>query len=246
MRVLWHCGPIDSAHRCVWILRLPFGPLRQLAFVFGGEYNRRTSEGRGPSRGWPPVACREVETSRRRNSRVRTGLVDQSLTTGRAGVYGSDHAAAGLCPGAAGRAESQFDVLSGPAALVFEPDAFVSTGVPGPARALGFRGRPGALLVLAILFQGPFAALKQLFDLVGHASLVRKAARARLAREPDGLDRDRLHRRFLDGQPGMVFTQESRKADLVMLTKSRGLRRAGHGARNVRGTDATPRCGRAG
>ncbi len=33
-----------------------------------------------------------------------------------------------------------------------------------------------ALLVLAVLFQGPWLAFRQLFDLVGHAGLVRTAA----------------------------------------------------------------------
>ena len=80
-----------------------------------------------------------------------------------------------------------------------------------------------ALLVLAILFQGPFAALKQVFDLVGHASLVRKAARrvwraSRMVSIAIGFTVVSW-----TASQAWVFTQESRKADLVMLTKSRGL-----------------------
>ena len=79
-----------------------------------------------------------------------------------------------------------------------------------------------AFLVLAILYQGPFAALKQGFDLVGHASLVRKAARrvwraSRLVSIAIGFT-------VLSwtASQAWVFTQESRRADLVLLTKSRG------------------------
>jgi hypothetical protein len=78
-----------------------------------------------------------------------------------------------------------------------------------------------ALLFLAVLFQGPFAALKQVFDLVGHASLVRKAARrvwraSRMVSIAIGFT-------VLSwtASQAWVFTQESRKADLVLLTKSR-------------------------
>jgi hypothetical protein len=78
------------------------------------------------------------------------------------------------------------------------------------------------LLVLAILFQGPFAALKQLFDIVGHASLVRKAARrvwraSRMVSIAIGFTVVSW-----TASQAWVFTQESRRADLVMLTKSRG------------------------
>ena len=78
------------------------------------------------------------------------------------------------------------------------------------------------LLVLAILFQGPFAALKQVFDLVGHASLVRKAARrvwraSRMVSIAIGFTVVSW-----TASQAWVFTQESRKADLLLLTKSRG------------------------
>src|ERR1700734_4472193 len=49
--------------------------------------------------------------------------------------------------------------------------------VPGLHGLWAFAAGLCVLLILAILFQGPFAALKQLFDLVGHARLVQKAAR---------------------------------------------------------------------
>ncbi len=78
------------------------------------------------------------------------------------------------------------------------------------------------LLVLAILFQGLIAALKQVFDLVGHASLVRKASRrvwraSRMVSIAIGFTVVSW-----TASQAWVFTQESRKADLVMLTKSRG------------------------
>jgi hypothetical protein len=78
------------------------------------------------------------------------------------------------------------------------------------------------LLVLTILVQGPFAALKQFFDLVGHASLVRKAARrvwraSRMVSIAIGFTVVSW-----TASQAWVFTQESRRADLVMLTKSRG------------------------
>jgi hypothetical protein len=77
------------------------------------------------------------------------------------------------------------------------------------------------LLVLAILFQGPFAALKQLFDLVGHASLVRKATRrvwraSRMVSIAIGFTVVSW-----TASQAWVYTQETRRADLVMLTKSR-------------------------
>ncbi len=78
-----------------------------------------------------------------------------------------------------------------------------------------------ALLVLAILFQGPFATLKQVFDLVGHASLVRKAAQrvwraSRMVSIAIGFTVVSW-----TASEAWVFTQESRRADLVMLSKAR-------------------------
>ena len=80
-----------------------------------------------------------------------------------------------------------------------------------------------ALLLLAILIQGPVASLKQLFDLVGHVSLVRTATRrvwraSRLVSITIAF----TVLSWTVARPGS-FMQESRKADLVMLTKSRGL-----------------------
>jgi hypothetical protein len=81
----------------------------------------------------------------------------------------------------------------------------------------------GALLVLAVLFQGPFVALKQLLDLVGHARLIRTAARrvwrsGRMVAIAIGFTVVSW-----TASQAWVFTQESRKLDLVALTKSRGL-----------------------
>ena len=79
------------------------------------------------------------------------------------------------------------------------------------------------LLCLAILLQGPFAALKQLFDLVGHVRLVHKAAwrvwhASRLVSAVIAFT-------VLSwtASQALVFAQESRKSDLLLLTKSRGL-----------------------
>ena len=62
----------------------------------------------------------------------------------------------------------------------------------------------GVLLVVALFFQGPSAVLKQLFDLPGHVRLVRGGS-AGVERGPDGLDRDRLYGRVVDGEPGLGF-----------------------------------------
>jgi hypothetical protein len=79
------------------------------------------------------------------------------------------------------------------------------------------------LLVLAILYQGPLTALKQMFDLIGHASLLRKAARrVWLASRMVSIAIGSTVVSWTASQ-AWVFAQESRKADLVMLTKSRGL-----------------------
>ena len=94
--------------------------------------------------------------------------------------------------------------------------------VPGLHGLWAFAAGLCVLLILAILFQGPFAALKQVFDLVGHVSLVRKGARrvwraSRMVSIAIGFTVVSW-----TASQAWVFTQESRKADLVMLTKSRG------------------------
>ena len=137
-------------------------------------------------------------------------------------VDGSDDAAAGLGPGAAGRGESQFDRSAGAAALVLEPDAFLAPGGPQPSRTLGVPGRAGLLLVLALFFQGPLALLKQLFDLPGHVRLVRKATRrvwraGRMVSIAIGFT-------VLSwtASQALVFIRDSgRRLDLILLTKSR-------------------------
>jgi hypothetical protein len=79
------------------------------------------------------------------------------------------------------------------------------------------------LLLLAILIQGPVTALKQLFDLAGHVSLVRLAAhRVWSASRLVSIAIAFTVVSWTLGQ-ALVFTQESRKADLDLLTKSRGL-----------------------
>ena len=88
-----------------------------------------------------------------------------------------------------------------------------------------------ALLMLAVLCQGPVLALKQLLDLVGHARLIRTAARrvwrgGRVVTIAIGFTVVSW-----TASQAWVFLQESRrpeleegrKRDLVMLTKSRGL-----------------------
>jgi hypothetical protein len=96
-------------------------------------------------------------------------------------------------------------------------------GAPSLHAVWAFLAGLGTLLVLAVLFQGPFAVLKQLFDLLGHARLVRTAARrvwssGRMVSIAIGFT-------VLSwtASQAWVFTQESRKLDLVMLTKSRAL-----------------------
>ena len=80
----------------------------------------------------------------------------------------------------------------------------------------------GALLILAILLQGPSAALKQFFDVAGHARLVQKAARrvwrgGRMVSIAIGFTVVSW-----TASQAWVFTQESRRLDLLMLTRSRG------------------------
>jgi len=80
-----------------------------------------------------------------------------------------------------------------------------------------------ALLILAVFLQGPFGALKQLFDLVGHARIVQKSIRrvwraGRLVSIAIGFT-------VLSWtvSQAWVYAQESRRLDLVALTRSRGL-----------------------
>lgn len=81
----------------------------------------------------------------------------------------------------------------------------------------------GALILVGILFQGPLAFFKQLFDLVSHASLIRQSARR--VWSASRLVSIAIAFTVVSWTVGQawVFTQESRRADLVMLTKSRGL-----------------------
>jgi hypothetical protein len=80
-----------------------------------------------------------------------------------------------------------------------------------------------ALVLAAVVFQGPIKALKQLFDLPGHIDLFRKAVRrvwraGRLVAVAIGFTV-----LAWTGSQAMMFSQESGKADLVLLTKARGL-----------------------
>jgi hypothetical protein len=98
------------------------------------------------------------------------------------------------------------------------PQAF-----PGPHAFWAFVAGLCVLAFLAILFQGPVEFFKQLLNVVDHANLIRQAARrvwsaSRLVSITIGFT-------VLSWTVGQawVFTQESRKSDLVLLTKSRGL-----------------------
>ncbi len=85
----------------------------------------------------------------------------------------------------------------------------------------------GLLLLLAMTIQGLVATLKQLFDLGGNASLVRGSVR-RVWRTKR-LVSIAIAFTVLSSTASqawifsLVFSQESRKADLVLLTKSRGI-----------------------
>jgi hypothetical protein len=79
------------------------------------------------------------------------------------------------------------------------------------------------LLILAVLCQGPVGALKQLFDVGGHVKLVRTSARrvwraGRMVSIAIGFTV-----LAWTASQAMVFAQESRRLDLVALTKSRAL-----------------------
>jgi hypothetical protein len=80
-----------------------------------------------------------------------------------------------------------------------------------------------AVLMLAVLCQGPIRALKQLFDLPGHVSLVRRSTRrvwraGRLIAVAIGFT-------VVSWTAGeaLVYARDSGKADLQLLTKTRGL-----------------------
>ncbi len=80
-----------------------------------------------------------------------------------------------------------------------------------------------ALFVIAVLFQGPTRALKQVLDLPGHLRLVTSATNrvwssARLVSIAMGFT-------VLSwtASQALVFNRDSGKADLLMLTRSRGL-----------------------
>jgi hypothetical protein len=79
------------------------------------------------------------------------------------------------------------------------------------------------LVILAVLAQGPIRVLQQLFDPVGLAKLVRKSSRrlwraGRMVAIAIGFTV-----LAWTGSQAWVFNQESRKADLISLTKSRRL-----------------------
>ncbi|HEX3450213.1 MAG TPA: hypothetical protein VHS97_18305 [Isosphaeraceae bacterium] len=79
------------------------------------------------------------------------------------------------------------------------------------------------LLILAVLAQGPIRVLQQLFDLVGHARLVQKSFRrlwraGRMVAIAIGFTV-----LAWTASQAWIFNQESRKADLISLTKSRRL-----------------------
>ena len=84
--------------------------------------------------------------------------------------------------------------------------------VPGAHGVWAFIAGLSALLVLAVLCQGPLLALKQVLDLVGHARIIRTAARAGLARRAGGHDRDRLYRCLVDGQSSVGISPRESSA----------------------------------
>ncbi len=80
-----------------------------------------------------------------------------------------------------------------------------------------------ALLILVLFCQGPTGAFKQLFDLHGHVSLIRRSTRrvwraGRLVSAAIGF----TVLAWTAGQ-ALVFARDSGKADLQLLTKTRGL-----------------------
>jgi hypothetical protein len=79
------------------------------------------------------------------------------------------------------------------------------------------------LLILAVLAQGPIRVLQQLFDLAGHARLVQRSSRrlwgaGRMVAIAIGFTV-----LAWTASQAWIFNQESRKADLISLTKSRRL-----------------------
>ena len=114
------------------------------------------------------------------------------------------------------------------------------------SRLWAFLAGLGGLLVLAILLQGPIGSFEAAFRSCGTCEVGPESGSAGVARRPNGLDRDRFYRVILDGEPGMGLHQESRRLDLVMLTKSRGPGELAIEQGIFAGTDSSPRCGGAG
>jgi hypothetical protein len=81
----------------------------------------------------------------------------------------------------------------------------------------------GALLALAVIFQGPLNVFKQVMDVPGHIQLVRKSTRrvwraSRLVAIAIGFTVVSW-----TASQALTFQQDSRRQDLLVLTKGRGL-----------------------
>ena len=121
------------------------------------------------------------------------------------------------------RSEPQLNVLLGStAAWSSSPTLSSPQAIPSLHPLWIFLAGLVRLVILAVLAQGPIRVLQQLFDLAGHARLVQSRCTAmctgRMVAIAIGLT-------VLSwtGSQAWIFNQESRKADLILLTKSRRL-----------------------
>ena len=94
---------------------------------------------------------------------------------------------------------------------------------PGWHGPWAFLAALGMLFLVALMVQGPIAAFRRLFDLPGHIRLVRDATRR--VRKASRLVAAAIAFSVISwtGTQAMVYNVNSGRADLLLLTKSRGL-----------------------
>jgi hypothetical protein len=94
--------------------------------------------------------------------------------------------------------------------------------VPGLSGLWAWLAGLAALLAIAVLFQGPGRALRQLFDVPGHVGLVVDAARR--TRRAGWMIAIVIGMTVVSwtGSQGFAFRQESARGDVLLLTHTRG------------------------
>jgi hypothetical protein len=95
--------------------------------------------------------------------------------------------------------------------------------IPGWHGYWAFLAGLGALILVAVLVQGPVAVIRQLFDLPGHLRLVREATQR--VRRASRMVAVAIAFTVIawTGSQAMVYNVESGRTDLLLLTRFRGL-----------------------